>query len=318
MSAHPVKTTPVCPACRAPFAGEWRERLMERGYMMVKCPLCVVRPYFAGHQKYRLLEFLGAGGMGAVFKAVQTATQHEVALKIMLPGFRKDDHARKRFLIEPELMGLLQHPNIVAILDRGATGGTDYFIMEYVAGSTLRRWIGALEPARALDFARQICAGLQRLHALRIIHRDLKPENILVRHDGQVKLTDFGFAKSLDRSSSQLTAVNESFGTAMYMSPEQRVSSANVTPQADVYSLGVVLYEMWTGECPAYPLVPPSRKVKLDPRIEALMCRALSWDTKQRPSDAGEILAELDRIAGPPGTAGHVESAGPGQRLPAP
>jgi len=207
--------------------------------------------------------FVGAGGMGAVYRATQDKLGREVAIKILSPAKRRDSGFRERFAREALSMAQLNHPNIVSIYETGERGDLFYIMMEYVPGVPLRTAIadGDISETRAIEITRQLCEALTHSHGKAVLHRDIKPGNILLRDDGEALLTDFGLAKILDETKGDftLTLTDAAFGTPVYMAPEQCQSMRDVDGRADIYSLGVVLYEMLTGELPVGRFDPPTR-----------------------------------------------------------
>ena len=208
-----------------------------------------------------ILELLGSGGMGAVYQARQPALDRLVALKILPPGVAHDPSFAERFTREARVLARLSHQHIVIVHDFGWAGDLYYFIMEFVDGMNLRQLIaaGRLEPSAALAIVPQICEALQYAHDEGIVHRDIKPENILIDKKGRVKIADFGLAKLLHRGAEgepasprpwTLTGSRQVMGTPHYMAPEQMERPLAVDHRADIYSLGVVFYEMLTGELP--------------------------------------------------------------------
>ena len=229
-----------------------------------------------------ILECLGRGGMGAVYKARQPKLDRFVALKILArkrDGGITDEEFTARFQQEARALARLSHPDIVAVYDFGEAGGFHYLLMEFVDGLTLRQLLQTrkLSPEQALTIVPKICEALQFAHERGIVHRDIKPENILLDKQGRVKIADFGIAKILgsetqDRS---LTGAKDVIGTPHYMAPEQVEKPATVDHRADIYSLGVVFYEMLTGELPLGKFSPPSRKVHVDVRLDEVVLHAL-------------------------------------------
>src|ERR1051326_5676274 len=217
-----------------------------------------------------ILLLLGAGGMGAVYKARQPALDRFVALKILPAAKAGGVNFEERFNREARALARLSHPNIVTVHEFGQAGGLHYFLMEYVDGAKLRQLerAGRLAPREALQLIPQICDALQYAHDEGVVHRDIKPENVLVDRKGRVKIADFGLAKILghDAESLRLTAEGQVMGTPHYMAPEQVERPLTVDHRADIYSLGVVLYEMLTGDLPLGKFSPPSRKVQVDVR----------------------------------------------------
>jgi serine/threonine protein kinase len=252
-----------------------------------------------------ILELLGQGGMGAVYKARQPRLNRLVALKILPAEVAADPAFSERFAREAQALAQLTHPNIVAVHDFGEAGGLYYFLMEYVDGVDLRQMLrtGQLRPQEALAIVPQICQALQFAHDEGIVHRDIKPENILLDKKGRVKIADFGLAKLLGRPPSgfQLTGSQQVMGTPHYMAPEQMERPQAVDHRADIYSLGVVFYEMLTGELPLGRFAPPSRKVQVDVRLDEVVLRTLEKEPEQRYQHAGDVKTDVERISHSPG-----------------
>src|SRR6516162_1070268 len=210
-----------------------------------------------------ILELLGQGGMGVVYKARQRRLNRLVALKILPPSVGEQPAFAERFSREAQALARLNHSNIVQVYDFGETDVFFYFIMEFVDGVNLRALIrdGKLKPEEALSIVPQICEALQFAHDEGIVHRDIKPENILLDKKGRVKIADFGIAKILGGSPEvDLTKTKGALGTPHYMAPEQMEKPASVDHRADIFSLGVVFYEMLTGELPLGKFAPPSSR----------------------------------------------------------
>jgi tRNA A-37 threonylcarbamoyl transferase component Bud32 len=248
-----------------------------------------------------ILECLGRGGMGAVYKARQPKLDRYVALKILLPGRQGGGQFAERFAREARALARLNHPDIVAVYDFGEAGGYPYLVMEYVDGLSLRQVLqrGKLAPEEALVIVPKICEALQFAHQQGIVHRDIKPENILMGKSGQVKIADFGIAKILapgaqDRS---LTGGKDVVGTPHYMAPEQVEQPTKVDHRADIFSLGVVFYEMLTGELPLGKFQPPSRKVQVDVRLDEVVLHALEKEPERRYQHAGQVKTAVETIA---------------------
>jgi serine/threonine-protein kinase len=194
---------------------------------------------------------LGAGAMGAVYRGVYNKTGQRVAIKIMLPGAAENKQSVDRFKREIDILKQLNHPNIVRLLYADKQNGTRYYAMEYIQGESLDRVLarrGRFSWEEVVTLGQQLCAALQHAHDKGVVHRDLKPSNLMVLADGTLKLTDFGIAKDLDVT--QLTEANCTVGTASYMSPEQCRGEKNLTHKSDLYSLGIVMYELLTGKKP--------------------------------------------------------------------
>ncbi|HJT76857.1 MAG TPA: serine/threonine-protein kinase, partial [Gemmataceae bacterium] len=233
-----------------------------------------------------VLELLGQGGMGAVYKARQPHLDRLVALKILPPEAGQDPAFVERFTREARALARLSHPHIVAVHDFGQADGLYYFLMEYVDGVNLRQLLeaGPLEPRQALLIVPQICDALHYAHGEGVVHRDIKPENILLDRKGRVKIADFGLAKLLGRGPADftLTSSRQVMGTLHYMAPEQMERPLEVDHRADIYSLGVVFYEMLTGELPLGRFDPPSKKSQVDVRLDEVVFRALEKEPERR------------------------------------
>jgi serine/threonine protein kinase/ankyrin repeat protein len=260
-----------------------------------------------------ILELLGKGGMGAVYKARQRGLDRLVALKILPPEIGHDAAFAERFTREARALARLAHPHIVAVYDFGQTKAFEsvlaprspdnslfYIVMEYVDGINLRQTIqtGGLTPDNALAIVPQICEALQFAHDEGIVHRDIKPENILIDKRGRVKIADFGLAKLVGQDARDhfLTGTHQVMGTLRYMAPEQMQGSREVDHRADIYSLGVVFYELLTGELPMGKFAPPSKKVQVDVRLDEIVLRALEQEPEQRYQHASEIKTDVDFI----------------------
>jgi hypothetical protein len=215
----------------------------------------------------------------------------------------RDPAFEERFAREARSLAKLNHPNIVGIYDFGQTEGLYFLVMEYVEGANVRELItkGGLKPQEALAIVPQICEALQFAHDEGIVHRDIKPENILVDTRGRVKIADFGLAKIVARADDDLalTATQQVLGTLHYMAPEQLHRSDVVDHRADIYSLGVVFYEMLTGEVPVGNFDPPSRKVHVDVRLDEVVLRALEREPKRRYQHASEVKTAVEAVSGP-------------------
>ena len=249
-----------------------------------------------------ILELLGQGGMGAVYKARQRQLDRFIALKILPPEVGQAEAFAERFSREARSLARLNHPGIVSVFDFGRTeDGLYYFVMEFVDGTDLRRVIqaGQLSPAEALAIVPQICEALQYAHEEGIVHRDIKPENILLDKKGRVKIADFGLAKLLNRpqSACTLTQAGQRMGTPHYMAPEQIEGAHEVDHRADIYSLGVVFYEMLTGELPIGRFSPPSQKVQVDVRLDEIVLHTLEKEPERRYQHASEVKTDVETIA---------------------
>jgi tRNA A-37 threonylcarbamoyl transferase component Bud32 len=245
-----------------------------------------------------ILELLGQGGMGAVYKARQKKLDRLVALKILPAEAGRDPAFTERFTREARALARLSHPNIVAVHDFGDTGDLYYFIMEYVDGVNLRQVLeaGPVAPAEALRLVPQLCDALQYAHEEEVVHRDIKPENILLDRKGRVKIADFGLAKLLGQASGPftLTGSRQVMGTPHYMAPEQLERPGAVDHRADIYSMGVVLYEMLTGGLPLGRFALPSQRAVVDGRLDEVVLRALEKAPELRYQRVSEFKTDLE------------------------
>jgi serine/threonine protein kinase len=251
-----------------------------------------------------ILECLGRGGMGVVYKARQTRLNRWVALKILAPEREQEAQFAGRFLREAQALARLSHPNIVGVHDFGEAGGLYYLLMEFVDGASLRHLLQSrgITPEQALAVVPKICEALQYAHDHGIVHRDIKPENILLDSHGQVKIADFGIAKLVggDRPQPAITLDQQVIGTPHYMAPEQVEKPHLVDHRADIYSLGVVFYELLTGELPLGQFQPPSKKAAVDARLDDVVLGALAKEPDRRYQHASEIKTDVETIATSP------------------
>ncbi len=258
-------------------------------------------PFFP---QYEILELVGRGGMGAVYRAVQKGLQRTVAIKLLQADAEGDPTFAERFTREGRALARLDHSNIVDIYDSGVAGGLYYFVMEYVDGANLRQMVraGKVEPKQALQIVSQVCDALQYAHEEGIVHRDIKPENILVDRRGRVKIADFGLAKLLSASPTDLTLTRtqQAMGTPHYMAPEQWEKPGEVDHRADIYALGVVFYELLTGELPLGRFAPPSQKLQVDVKVDEVVLKSLAKEPALRYQSASAVRADVDRIAAVP------------------
>lgn len=248
-----------------------------------------------------IISLLGAGGMGAVYKARQKGLDRLVALKILPEEFDHDVKFALRFTREARTLAKLNHPNIVSVHEFGSVEDVYYFLMEFVDGSTLRDVVraGQLKPDHALTIVPHLCDALQYAHDHGIVHRDIKPENILMAKDGSVKIADFGLSRIVgnENQATALTQAHQVLGTPRYMAPEQFEGSNRVDHRADIYSLGVVFYEMLTGELPIGRFEAPSQKVRIDVRLDEVVLRTLEKEPQRRYQAANDIKSDLQSIS---------------------
>lgn len=253
--------------------------------------------------QYSIESLIGYGGMGAVYHAKQPSLNRSVALKILPPELVHQAGFAQRFEREARAMASLNHPNIITIYDSGKNGDFYYFVMEYVDGINLREAIDqqSLTCQEAMAIVPQICDALQYAHEHSVVHRDIKPENILLNHQGQIKIADFGLARILSQDTHEfsLTATRQVLGTPKYMAPEQLEDTHAVDHRADIYSLGVVFYELLTGELPLGRFAAPSEIQNIDNRLDDIVLRTLEKHPSRRYQHAAEVKTDVHRIASP-------------------
>jgi serine/threonine protein kinase/Tfp pilus assembly protein PilF len=261
--------------------------------------------------RYEIIEELGKGGMGRVYRVEDKKLEQEIALKLIKPEVAKDEKAVERFRNELKLARNIRHKNVCAMFDLGETEGAHFITMEYVRGEDLKGFIhrsGQLAIGTAVRIAQQICAGLSEAHKLGVVHRDLKSNNIMVDKDGNVRIMDFGIARFLEGKG--LTGAGVMIGTPEYMSPEQ-VEGKEVDQRSDIYSLGIILYEMVTGSLPfegdtpfsigmkhkaEKPGDPKGLNAQIPDDLDRLILRCLEKDKEKRYQSAGDVLSELTGI----------------------
>ncbi len=266
---------------------------------------------------YRLERLVGRGGMGEVHRATQLSLGRTVAVKVLATELAKDDAFVARFEKEGAALAALSHPNIVSIVDKGNADGTYYLVMEFVDGPSLREVMRSpqLQPAGALKIGLEICRAIDYAHGRGVFHRDLKPENILFDEQagGIAKVTDFGLAGFFDESAIasryNVTQTHMSMGTLSYMAPEQRVDAKNADHRADIYSLGVILYELLTGELPVGNFDPPSQKKPgLDKHLDVIVARCLKPAPEDRYQKVAEIIEALEPLVPVTYSSFHTQS----------
>jgi serine/threonine protein kinase/formylglycine-generating enzyme required for sulfatase activity len=255
--------------------------------------------------QYLIESLLGRGGMGAVYKGLQVALDRPVAIKLLPAEIAADGDFIARFQREARTLARLQHSGIVTVYDFGQTSaGHLYFVMEYVDGTDLQRILKGpgLKPEQAFELIAQICDALYYAHRQGVIHRDIKPANILLTKDGRAKVADFGLARPIAEDSGGLTQTNMVMGTPDYMAPETRTSATHADHRADIFALGVMLYEMLTGHRPHGAFQPPSHRVQVDVRIDEVVLKALQQEPDRRYQQASEMKVDVDRIRTTPPT----------------
>jgi serine/threonine protein kinase/predicted Zn-dependent protease len=264
---------------------------------------------FAG--RYQIIEELGKGGMGKVYKAQDTDLKEKVAIKLLKPEIAADKKTIERFRNELKFARKIRHKNVCQMYDLNKEEGAHYITMEYVDGKDLKgmiRMMGQLSSGKTIFIAKQVCEGLTEAHKLGVVHRDLKPQNVMVDEDGNARIMDFGIARSLKTKG--ITAAGVMIGTPEYMSPEQ-VEGKDVDQRSDIYSLGVILYEMVTGRVPfegdtpftigvkhksEEPKDPKELNTQLPEDLNLVILRCLEKDKEKRYQSAGEVRAELMKI----------------------
>lgn len=316
----------LCPACLLQAGGKSDTVTASPTPTFVPPTLEELAPLFP---QLEILELIGRGGMGAVYKARQKALDRWVALKILPPGIGNAPAFAERFTREAKALAKLNHPGIVTLYEFGqvrspsapASAPLYYFLMEYVDGVNLRRLqqTSRVSAREALAIVPQICDALQFAHDQGIVHRDIKPENILLDRRGRVKVADFGLAKIMaadtepapapnqagvtSAAGSALTNAGQIMGTPHYMSPEQAQAPGEVDHRADIYALGVVFYQMLTGELPSRQAEPPSRKVSIDVRLDEVVLRALEQKPEYRYQQVSVLKTDVETISATPHAA---------------
>ncbi|MDJ0974414.1 MAG: serine/threonine-protein kinase [Planctomycetota bacterium] len=255
-----------------------------------------------------IMELLGQGGMGVVYRARQRTLDRVVALKVLPEALSRDPAFAERFTREARALAKLSHPHVVGVYEFGERTGLYYLLMEYVDGVTLRQLMrtGSLNPREALTIVPQICEALQYAHEQGVVHRDVKPENILLDRKGRVRVADFGLAKLADPGPADftLTGTHQVMGTLHYMAPEQYKTPADVDHRADIFSLGVVFYEMLTGELPVGNFKKPSSEKDLDARVDEIVMRALERERDARYQNAKDVEDDVETVLREPARSG--------------
>jgi beta-lactam-binding protein with PASTA domain/tRNA A-37 threonylcarbamoyl transferase component Bud32 len=275
-------------------------------------------------ERYRVLERIGSGGMADVYCAEDLQLGRKVALKLLYRRFAEDEEFVERFRREASSAAGLQHPNVVSVYDRGEFDDTYYIAMEFLEGRSLKQIVrqeGPLAPARAVDLVVQILKAERFAHKRGIVHRDIKPHNVIVDDEDRAKVTDFGIARA---GASDMTETGSIMGTAQYLSPEQ-AQGHPVSARSDLYSTGIVLYELLTGRVPfdaesavtialkqvsEEPVPPTELNPEVSPELEEVVMRAMQKDPANRFADADQFIAALEQVRDlPPGATGHTHAA---------
>jgi len=278
-----------------------------------------LRPDEVVDGRYTLVERIGSGGMADVWRARDSELDRDVALKVLHENFARDKEFVERFRREASSAAGLQHPNVVSVFDRGTHEDSYFIAMECVEGSSLRDLINrGLEPSEAIEVTRQVLSAAGFAHERGIVHRDLKPLNVLIDRAGRIRVTDFGIARA---GGSEITQTGSVMGTAQYLSPEQ-AQGLDVTPASDVYSIGIMLFEMLTGRVPfegdnvvavamkqvgEEPPLPSLLNPAVYPALDDVVLRALAKDPAERYSSAAEMTAALDAAEADPERGGHTQ-----------
>ncbi len=273
----------LCPACLARTGRAERAAVDE-------VAVDEVRRAFAEHaRELELGALIGRGGMGFVFRARQARLDRDVAVKVLDPELSGNPLFAERFAREAQTLARLAHPHIVAVHDYGRAGELFYLVLEFVDGVNLRQVLraGTMAPEQALAIVPQICEALAFAHEHGVVHRDIKPENILLERGGRVKI---------DVPAGSLTSTGQVLGTLRYMAPEQMDRPLEVDHRADIYSLGVVFYEMLTGEIPMGRFAPPSQKVRIDVRLDEVVLHTLEREPERRYQRAVEVKTDVEAI----------------------
>lgn len=302
--AHP------CPSCGDSLEGSEMDGLCPRCLLLgcmsmteptrtgaVELPgMDELAPFFPA---FDFKERIGSGGMGVVYRAVQTELQREVAIKVLINEEDGSPEFSERFRREAQTLARLNHPNIITVHDFGEVDDFFFIVMECVDGTNLAKLIdsGQIRPAESLGLVIQICQALQYAHDAGVVHRDIKPANILINSDGQVKIADFGLAKVLgSQDNGFVTTKKERLGTPLYMAPEQRRAAVEADHRADIYSLGVVFYEMLTGDLPSGNFPPPSKRTDVDTRVDQVVLKSMESEPDRRYQQAGDVRSRVEEI----------------------
>ncbi len=319
--AENADTSLFCSGCGAKLETAKEFSILQTETLQASLRELTTGSTFAG--RYQVIEEIGHGGMGRVYKVHDTKVGEKIALKLIRPEAALDKKALERFSNELKLARKIRHKNVCQMFDLGEDQGTNYITMEYVRGEDLKqliRKVGRLSPGQAIAIARQVCNGLEEAHKLGVIHRDLKPQNIMVDEDGNARIMDFGIARSLRGKG--ITGAGVMIGTPEYMSPEQ-VEGKDTDQRSDIYSLGIILYEMLTGGVPfagdtalsiavKHKTEVPKDPRELNPQIPEelgrLILKCLEKEKERRYQGVDEILAALHAIESVAATTGITAS----------
>ncbi|MFT5284559.1 MAG: serine/threonine protein kinase [Planctomycetota bacterium] len=310
----------LCPECNAPIP-----QSPSGSVLYGMCAKCILRRHMSGtpdlgkagkkasetpapdlsdvqrdFPQLEILELVGRGGMGLVYKARQKSLGRVVALKVLAPLFANDPAFAERFLREAQALAKLSHPHIVTVFEFGERQGRYFIVMEFVEGKSMRELLNDRKVGQAdtLRLVPQICDGLQYAHEHGVVHRDIKPENILVDLSGDVRIADFGLARLLGANEEdwRLTRASQVMGTPQYMAPEQMSRPTEVDHRVDIYALGAVMYEMLTGELPMGRFALPSEESDTDKRLDEVILTSLASDPKRRYQSVHEMGAAVNEV----------------------
>ncbi|MFA6033153.1 MAG: protein kinase, partial [Myxococcota bacterium] len=270
---------------------------------------------------FEVLEVIGKGGMGTVYKARQLSLSRVVAVKVLARQFASEKDFIERFDREAAALAKLSHPNIVPIIDKGSFSGVYFFVMDFVQGVTLRQQLreGRLGQEEAIKVALQVCRAISYAHSQGVVHRDLKPENVLLDREKNVRIVDFGLADIVGSNTCHtLTGSGMAMGTAHYMAPEQRRDAKHVDHRADIYSLGIMIYEMLTGEIPQGHFKKPSEHTTtVNPAFDRITIKCLQPSADDRYQTADEVARDLRAVLPDKGEPASPAVPRPAERNPA-